>query len=671
MKNENITTLPDLSMAWKKYVEFGEVNEGIINQPIIESWKRSNQASVNPLGGVCQHVLEHRELIRVKDKKNELLQTVNPLMEYYYQLVKGTGVIFVLIDEKGYILDSFGDSHIIAEAKEINFVNGASWTENQVGTNAIGTALQIKKPINVTAAEHYCQKHHNWTCSSAPILDSLGKIQGIVDISGPWSNFHRHTLGIAAAIANTIIMQSIMQKKGQELLLIDKRFSLLFNNTSDGIVEVDAKGIIKRANLVINQLFNRSGLNIVGKPFEELFGWDFPPLMTLLEANCLNYECSLPYKNEKRNYLLCGESIIDASGAVTGGLIIFKRIDECKYLVNNVKGDISRDASFHLTDIIGNSPGILEAKQIARLAAKSLCNVLLQGECGTGKELFAQALHNESPRREGPFVAVNCGAIPKDLISSELFGYEEGAFTGAKRGGQAGKFEIAAGGTLFLDEIGDMPFEQQVALLRVLQEKRITRVGGNREIPVDVRIICATNKNLFGEVLKGSFRQDLYYRLNVININIPPLRERREDIILLFTYFLRKSEMMTGLNYTIEPEVINYIQEYHWPGNVRELQNVVERLVSLSPDRKIGVKALPREIYTIKELVPADVTLPALYEGSPSDRNVRKHQIAKIEKQKIIFILDRHYGNVSRAAGELGMSRNTLYRKMREYGINN
>jgi transcriptional regulator with PAS, ATPase and Fis domain len=356
---------------------------------------------------------------------------------------------------------------------------------------------------------------------------------------------------------------------------------------------------------------------------------------------------------------------------VIGGLILLTPLEESTTLVNQVRTSPQKNSSYTFADVIGNHPAILEAKHLAQLATSNLAKVLLQGECGTGKEIFAQAIHHQSPRRAGPFVAVNCGAIPKELVGSELFGYEEGAFTGARRGGKAGKFELAHGGTLFFDEIGDMPVEQQVVLLRVLQEQKVTRLGGHREIPVDVRIICATNKHLFSEVMHGRFREDLYYRLNVITIQIPPLRERKEDIILLFTHFLRSYELLQGQAFTIEPDVFEYLQNYPWPGNVRELKNVVERVASLTQDHTVRVGSLPPEIRMPGELRLQETALSARYVSHFADRQARKQERANVEKQEITYMLDTCHGNVSRAARELGMSRNTLYRKMRLYGIVN
>jgi transcriptional regulator with PAS, ATPase and Fis domain len=302
-----------------------------------------------------------------------------------------------------------------------------------------------------------------------------------------------------------------------------------------------------------------------------------------------------------------------------------------------------------------------------------MSSVLLQGESGTGKEIFAQAIHNRSERCAGPFIAVNCGAIPRELIGSELFGYAEGAFTGAKRGGKPGKFELAGGGTLFLDEIGDMPLEQQVALLRVLQERKVTRIGCDKEIPVDVRVICATNKRLLEEVEKGTFRKDLYYRLNVISITIPPLRERSEDIIALFNYFLEKLDKHCR-SFAVSLDVIEQIVRYDWPGNVRELQNVVERIVSLTEGRTVTVGNLPREI---RDWQPAGTK--QVSESSSADNKIavtwkseqRRRLQEENERQEILALLSDHKGNVSLTARTMGISRNTLYRKMKQYAISN
>jgi transcriptional regulator with PAS, ATPase and Fis domain len=315
--------------------------------------------------------------------------------------------------------------------------------------------------------------------------------------------------------------------------------------------------------------------------------------------------------------------------------------------------------------------------EVAKAAAANMSNVLLQGESGTGKEVFAQAIHNASDRRNDPFVALNCAALPRELVGSELFGYEEGAFTGAKRGGRPGKFELASGGTLLLDEIGDMPLDQQGSLLRAIQEKAVVRIGGDRLIKVDVRIIAATNQDLLGLVEQGRFRRDLYYRLNVIQITVPPLRERRQDIELLFRYFLDDMAAEAGTSVKgLDPEVTRCLIRYNWPGNIRELQNVVERLVLIARDGQIVPEHLPPEVlFGSKEHRSEgwEWGPRSVLSVSPdlSNRETRKRHLIDREKEDIMQALDTHGGNVAKTAQALGISRNTLYRKMKSYQISN
>ena len=364
----------------------------------------------------------------------------------------------------------------------------------------------------------------------------------------------------------------------------------------------------------------------------------------------------------------------DEKNQVNGATIILRPIAQVQQLVNKFSG---AQASFTFDSIIGENKQLKYSIKIARMASQNMSNVLLQADSGTGKEVFAQAIHNASLRNNGPFVAINCAALPRELIGSELFGYSEGAFTGAKRGGRLGKFELASKGTLMLDEIGDMPLEQQAILLRAIQEKAIMRVGGDTLINVDVRIIAATNQNLLKLVEQGRFRADLYYRLNVVQISIPPLRERSEDIELLFKYFLETMSPKFNRHITeIQPAVIRCLQTYEWPGNIRELQNVVERILLVSEDGLISIEHLPREIVNAAIGHKTDSwenksnSLPS---GSPAltDRRTRKLAALEQEKEMIIQTLDMNAGNISKASAELGISRNTLYRKIKNYKIIN
>lgn len=323
------------------------------------------------------------------------------------------------------------------------------------------------------------------------------------------------------------------------------------------------------------------------------------------------------------------------------------------------------------TDLIGTSEPFLKTIELARSASKMMANVLLLGESGTGKELFARAIHNESDRKDKPFVALNCGSISKELIHSELFGYVEGAFTGAKKGGNPGKFESANGGTLFLDEIGEMPLEFQTTLLRVLQEKEVVRVGGHKSIPVDVRIIAATNKDLFQEIAyNGSFRGDLYYRLNVFTIELVPLRERSEDVIELGHYYLTELSSEIGSpKKELSEEAIELLRKCNWPGNIRELSNVIERAFYLAEGSPI-IKAehLPQSIHSpVSGADKTDIVVDSL----PAMRNIKEIKQKSNENEREFYIqtLIMNNGNISKTAKYLGISRTTLYRKLEKLHI--
>jgi len=348
--------------------------------------------------------------------------------------------------------------------------------------------------------------------------------------------------------------------------------------------------------------------------------------------------------------LICtAKPIFDSSQQMQGIIIVFNEIHRIRKLVNEMAGTQAR---FTFEDIIGVSPAIQEAKKMAMISALGNSTVLLLGETGTGKELFAQAIHNHSERRGHPFLAINCGAIPRELLESELFGYADGAFTGARKGGRPGKFELTNGGSVLLDEIGEMPPDMQVKLLRVLQTGEVCRIGEHKSISVDVRIIAATNAHLKDKVDLGDFREDLFYRLNVFPIIIPPLRNRTEDIIPLARHILKRcihNLKKPGTKLTSTAEQV--LTQYGWPGNVRELENVVERAVNVAEGRDVE---------------PDDLGLPVTKSLRKAGPMVR---LEEVEKQAIVKMIKEMKCNMSQASRALGISRATLYNKIKKYGL--
>ena len=327
-----------------------------------------------------------------------------------------------------------------------------------------------------------------------------------------------------------------------------------------------------------------------------------------------------------------------------------RELDLYKERFKKVKGNY-----YAIDNIIGSSPKIMELKDIVAKVANSDSTVLITGESGTGKEIFANAIHETSDRRDNNYIKVNCAAIPPNILESELFGYEEGAFTGAKTGGKIGKFELANHGTLFLDEIGDMSIDMQAKILRVLQEKKVERVGGNTTKEIDVRIIAATNQDLVDKIENGQFREDLYYRLNVIPLHLPPLCERQDDIPELCDFFIQKYNDKFGIYIeSIEDEAMSYLKNYTWPGNVRELENVIERIYNFIDTNRIKKEHLPENILKNNLIEPVG--------------NL-KRMLDEYEKQIIVQALKTHSNNKSKTAKILGISRATLYHKLDKYGI--
>ncbi len=657
---------------WLHFAHTGNSDANLVRDVIFRSWQRCHIAGVNPYNTGLHRQLQGENLSRALVQREKLLTVAHPFMADLYAIVRGTGFVVVLADEEGYILELFGDEGAGAAPMTSNFFVGASWHERDAGTNAIGTALEEQCPVQVTGPEHYCRKHHCLTCSAAPLFDPDNKLIGILDISGAHQGAHTHTLGMVVAAAKAINAQLRIRRKNHQLAIANKTLMSFFNMVSDGLLILDQNGSITELNPAAERIFSRRKAEMVGKKLSHCFIGDIPGKMPDLDLRQTTNEkdVHLDTASGPCQCLVSAEPFVDEQEIAGGSFVTLRPIKAVQHLVHRYSG---YSASLQFSDIIGKSREMREAVELAKLSAQSASNVLLQGESGTGKEIFAQAIHNQGRRRTAPFIPLNCGAIPRELVGSELFGYEEGAFTGACRGGKPGKFELADGGTLFLDEIGDMPLEQQAVLLRVIQEKRMTRIGGIKVIPVDVRLICATHKNLLEKVQEGTFRQDLYYRLNVMSITIPPLRERLDDILPLFQYFLDKLGHDRGHSLTVDHDVMHYLYAYPWPGNVRELQNVVERATNLAVSGMITVHQLPTEIAGRRQALPPAreeaAEIPSGYSPPPATRQQRLTLRHEKEKTRLLHLLDTHDGNITQVAKELGVSRKTIYNRMHRHSI--
>ena len=460
-----------------------------------------------------------------------------------------------------------------------------------------------------------------------------------------------------------LISTKLLEKENTDRInLLAQELETVLNTVNRGIIAINKKGKIIRCNKKSSKLFQLKDEMLLQKNIEDLIG-NFN-LSKVLEKGYSMKNSEFSYR--KNNHTLRGifdVTPIKLDDKILGAVFVFSKLTDVINTVNNITiGMIETD----FKDIQGNSYVLKKVISEAKRAANSNSTVLIQGESGTGKELFARAIHFYGNLSKGPFIPVNCSAIPEQLLESELFGYEGGAFTGAKQRGKAGKFELANRGTIFLDEIGDMPLHLQTKLLRVLQERVIEKVGGSEYIPIEVRVIAATNKELEKKVVEGEFREDLYYRLNVIPIYIPPLRDRKEDIVLLSDYLLEKCNRKLGKNIEkIDDECLNIFNSYHWPGNVRELENTIEYAVNMCNNKVIKPSDLPNRFKKLDNK----------FQGVNDESNeiVSIKSIKELEKEEIKKAL-RYYGrdtkSIIKVAKALGISRATLYRKMKEYEIN-
>lgn len=427
------------------------------------------------------------------------------------------------------------------------------------------------------------------------------------------------------------------------------------NSAHDAVIAVDRHGNITLANEHAKKLLGLSG-DVLGKPITDYI--PHSDMMRVLKTG--RHEIGDVATVMDRSIVINRIPVV-VKDQIVGAVSNFKEIIDIQKMEMSLRKKLHEnglEARYRLDSIIGTSAEIQETKEQAALFAKTNATVLITGESGTGKELFAQGIHLESGRALGPFLAVNCAALPESLLESELFGYEDGAFTGAKKGGKPGLFELAHGGTLFLDEIGEMPLRIQVLLLRVLQERRIRRVGGERIIPVDVRIVAATNRDLAEEIERDRFRADLYYRINMLKLDVPPLRDRLEDIPVLMDRMIQElNEQHEQKVERIDPAIYRLFQTYHWPGNVRELRNVVERMVLLAKGGKV-CKEDAAFLFAKKKTRPTH--------GAQA---IASLQLLNPEAEKIVAALQQARHNKTLAAKALGMDRSTLWRKMKQYHL--
>jgi transcriptional regulator of acetoin/glycerol metabolism len=628
---------------WQLFIEKGVMPRKGLRPEVARSWQRSR--GIDPWQ-IKQDILSDSSLQAKRQKCCNLIEVAHPIMKDVCSL---GGQNFVLLcDTEGYVLDTVSNV-------EYPHPVGQRLNEETLGTNAIGLALVEGNAVELKGYEHYSSRYHSFSCAASPIRDEDGSILGVIDISNPFGDLPANVMKILGLGVKLIENQLRYRAEKMELQKMRCSFSSIIDVFPDCMLLVDScSGKIINANDKFLQMLGQRNK-------EQLIGYCLGDLINYTEAgmdSLLSPEVEIPdgrldfsWNNLLIPCSLLNKRTINLGRSKKQIVLAFSQDQELEPGRRTLY-PLKVEKNYGFDRLVGNNDQWTYIKQLARRAAPTASSILIQGESGTGKELLAQAIHQASGRK-GAFIAINCGAIPRELLQSELFGYEDGAFTGARKGGSKGKLEMAHGGTVFLDEIGEMPADMQVSLLRFLQDRIMTRIGGTQAHKIEVRIIAATNRDLKEAMLHDSFRKDLYYRLSVINIELPPLRERKEDIPLLAHYLLGEiCRQHQRPSIGIEDKVLKALAKYDWPGNARELNNVLEHAVVFSEGNCISLDDLPGN------------TFPA---GDLAWNKAGK--LEEYEKAAIITALHQCEGNISHTAKNLGVARNTLYRKLKKFGI--
>ena len=627
-----------------------------LNENIQNSWKRSTSRNIDYDRAVLKE-LTQTEFERTKKTYKRFMMCSDWVINHIIANTSEDDLRILLFSKDGVLLRIYGNMGENDWLSDCGIKNGTKWTEESIGANPFSLGIQMKRAVSLPGSYNFSRFLIDGAFYFAPINLVENELFGSIILAVPQEKRDENILSVAISVARTIELDMFFFQCIDMFTSSDEESGSIFLRQNKGRNEV----------VIINdQVFKILGIK---KPdtyhltLEEII---LPPpenrdFWNILNAKKLVSDKVLPLSvSSGRVYVNMSTATYKRNKFHPDGITIsFSSNGRANKMTSKFTDN---NARYTFNDIIGENELMLETVKRSQIAALSDSNILIQGESGVGKDVFAQAIHNSSKRSHKPFVAINCAAFSKELIASELFGYESGAFTGAKREGSIGKFELANHGTLFLDEIGDMPMEVQSVLLRVLEEKTFRKVGGNDLIEVDVRIIAASNKNLKELIEQKLFREDLFYRLSIIRINIPPLRNRGADVYLFAEYFLKKlCARMDKPDIRLSKNALEFLGKYSWPGNLRELQNLLEGIISTHEETLITEKEIHNYLgdyflETLPEEKPA-VTVPFDIYGLD-------------EKEKFELALRKYRNNRTKAAKYLGLSRSTFYRRMQEFGMN-
>ncbi|MBL0391169.1 sigma-54-dependent Fis family transcriptional regulator [Ramlibacter monticola] len=626
-----------LRRARRQLLDGGELPRELVGPELARSWLRSWQAGLQPAGRMpgAPHA-SGAQLARALEQQRELVAHAWPVMEFLAEQTEGTDSMVILAGADGVVLQALGDLQFVSRAERVALRPGATWSEQYRGTNAIGTALAERQAIVVHSEEHYLERNAFLTCAAAPILAPGGQLLGVLDVSGDHRGYHPHTIGLVRSAARMI-----------EHRLFETRHDVRHWHGVVLRLHAQAEGIgtLTEGLLAVREDGGLAGAN---RAALRMLGLEWPQLARCRIEDVLAEPLQLLMDWFRRSPSV--PRIVHGHG----GAALWARVEAARpALAARPSAPVEEAAPVDALAALDTGDLAMHATlQRARKLAPSAIPLLVQGESGAGKEVLARAMHGCGPRRGQAFVAVNCAALPEALIEAELFGYERGAFTGAAREGATGRIREAHGGTLFLDEIGDMPLAMQTRLLRVLQDRQVTPLGGGKPVAVDFWLICATHRDLRAQIEAGRFREDLFYRLNGFTLKVPALRAR-SDLEALLAQQLRA--LVPGRELEVEATLLAALRAYAWPGNLRQLASVLRTACALldAHEGVIGWQHLCEDF--AEQLRPPSVTAGAT---APEPEDLRS-----ISRGAIRRALAESGGNVSEAARRLGISRNTLYRR--------
>lgn len=555
----------------------------------------------------------------------------------------------------------------------------ACMREDIAGTNAINLSFGLKRPFITIGYENYKSKFHNKIFASIPLMGPDNSCYGVVGVESALTLLYKSMISILIPVQKYFLDQFGETPEKVRISYASRINDVIMENIDQAIIMTDSSGVIVSANKNAEHYLNAGEVSLVGVDIRKIWRNENPFISVLRDHK--KRDSIMQILSTRSSSIVVKGSVVPIL-ALNKSIIYVIGIFNCREKLEVFCHEKKMIAKYTFDDIIGSSSELSKVINVAQMTAKMDINVIIQGESGTGKELFAHAIHNASNYCKGPFVVVNCAAIPSSLLESELFGYEGGAFTGAKKEGGMGKFELASGGTIFLDEINSMPMDMQAKILRTVQMKTITRVGGSKDVPINARIMAATNVDLWKLVKNENFREDLYFRLNVMSFVIPPLRERKEDIDLFIEF--KKNEISSKIHWSadINNDGMEILRNYNYPGNIRELENILERSYVLAAAKNSyiitaedlmsyrGIQEYFGEIDFTSDKQQSEISEVIVKHSSvEKDFLIDGKTINEIEEEAIKKALEASGGNIRAAADMLGFARNTLYRKIKNYNL--